>query len=69
MKNGEKFCFDFPGVTTRIFKDDFGSAYIEVERDDEWIADFNMSWWNSESKEIPTGSTTKNGISSELPIT
>ena len=56
MTNGEKLKETFPNVTIRIWKNK-GFTYIGVEQDDAWIADFNINWWNSEYKEIPTNST------------
>ena len=53
MTNGDKFCLDFPGITTRTFKTE-GFTYIEVEKDDKWIADIDIEWWNSEYKEPTT---------------
>ena len=53
MTNGDKFCLDLPGITTRTFKAK-GFTYIEVEKDDKWIADIDIEWWNSEYKEPTT---------------
>ena len=53
MTNGEKILNAFPNATARIIEDkDF--RYIEVEQNDEWIADFNIEWWHSEYKESKT---------------
>lgn len=50
MTNGGKILNAFPNATTRIYKHkDF--TCIVVEQDDEWIADFDVEWWNTEYKE------------------
>lgn len=66
MTNGEKILNTFPDVTSRIFKDDIGSAYIEVERDDEWVADFDIKWWNSGYKEQTTKNQALDKIRAEI---
>jgi len=53
MTNGEKILNAFPNAIARIIQHE-GSSYIEVEKDDEWVADFDMEWWNSEYKEPAT---------------
>lgn len=54
MTNEEKILNAFPNATARIIENkDF--RYIEVEQNDEWIADFNIEWWHSEYKEPKTG--------------
>lgn len=50
MTNGEKILNAFSNATIRRCKNkDF--TYIEVERNDKWIADFNKEWWEAECKE------------------
>ena len=48
--NGDVIKAVFPNAVTRIFKNT-NLTYIEVEQNDEWIADFDIEWWNAPYKE------------------
>lgn len=62
MTNGEKIKEIFPNIIKygNILIDDTGALQKNILFDD--------TWWNAEYKEIPTGSTTKDGISNKSII-
>ena len=54
MTNGEKILNALPKtVTIRLWKNE-NFTYIEIEHNNNWIADFSIEWWNSkvESEEM-----------------
>ncbi len=67
MTNGEKLCFDFPDVTTRTFQNE-GFIYITVERNDEWVADFDTAWWYAEYKEPTTKNKALDKLRAEIDL-
>ncbi len=50
MTNGRKTLDTFPNTITKLCKNK-ELTYIELEKDDKWIGDINLEWWNSEYKE------------------
>jgi len=50
MTNGQKILNTLPSGTTIRFWKNGDFAYIGIEYDNKWIADFSIEWWNSKAE-------------------